>query len=196
MEEQTLNRHQKNRLRTRRKLEQAVFDLLLEKGYEAITIQDIVDRADLGRGTFYIHFHDKEEVLWSLIERGLTERDLLAHEAAVADPSKATLRAAFSNMFHHLEENRDLFRIMLGEKGTSQVTLNVQDWMANDFEREISLAFAKSAPEGLELKVTAQIMTGAIARLAIWWLENPDEGTAEEIAELGYRTLTSGFDWA
>ena len=43
----------------------------MEKGYEAVTIQDITDRADLGRGTFYIHFKDKEEAIWSAIEDGL-----------------------------------------------------------------------------------------------------------------------------
>jgi len=195
MKEDMLNRHERNRLRTRKKLEQAVFELVLEKDYAAITIQDIVDRADVGRGTFYLHFCDKEEVLWSLIKRGLEERDLLAHEAAAVDPSKANLRTGFSNIFRHVDENRDLFRIMLGEKGTSRVTMNVQDWIANDFEREISLALAQDSPQGLALTVAAQILTGSITRLAIWWLENPDAATPEEVATLGYEMLKNGLGW-
>lgn len=78
-------------------------------------------------------------------------------------------------------------RIMLGEKGTSRVTMNVQDRMVNDFEGEISFILDKSTSEGLALKVTAQILTSTIARLATWWLEHPDEGTASRLQIWGIR---------
>jgi hypothetical protein len=76
---------------------------------------------------------------------------------------------------------------MLGEKGTSRVTMNVQDRMVNDSEGEISLILDKSTSERLALKVTAQILTGAITRLATWWLEHPDEGTARRLQIWGIR---------
>ncbi|MCJ7529956.1 MAG: TetR/AcrR family transcriptional regulator, partial [Anaerolineales bacterium] len=55
-------RHERRRLQTRKLLIQTTLQLVLEKGYDAISIQDITERADLGRGTFYLHFKDKEEV--------------------------------------------------------------------------------------------------------------------------------------
>ena len=58
-----LSRHERRRLQTRRLLMQTTLQLVLEKGFGGVSIQDITDRADLGRGTFYIHFKDKDEVV-------------------------------------------------------------------------------------------------------------------------------------
>lgn len=49
--------------RTRKLLHSAFLELVIEKGYDKITIQDILDRADVGRSTFYVHFRDKEALL-------------------------------------------------------------------------------------------------------------------------------------
>jgi AcrR family transcriptional regulator len=51
--------------RTRKLLQEALMTLILEKGYEAMTIQDIIDRANVGRATFYNHFLDKQDLLVS-----------------------------------------------------------------------------------------------------------------------------------
>jgi len=58
---------------------QSTLQLVLEKGYEAVSIQDITDRADLGRGTFYIHFKDKEEVVWNAFRELFLELEQQAH---------------------------------------------------------------------------------------------------------------------
>ena len=49
--------------RSRRALKEALTDLILERGYEAVTVQDVIDRADVGRSTFYAHFLDKDDLL-------------------------------------------------------------------------------------------------------------------------------------
>ena len=54
--------------RTRTLLTRALMELIVEKGYQAITVQDIIDRANLGRSTFYAHFLDKEDLLMSGLE--------------------------------------------------------------------------------------------------------------------------------
>src|SRR5215471_19459582 len=51
--------------RTRRLLHKALMSCILEKKYESITVQEILDRADVGRSTFYTHFRDKDELLVS-----------------------------------------------------------------------------------------------------------------------------------
>jgi AcrR family transcriptional regulator len=59
----------RRKARTRQLLRDALMALIVEKGYEAISIQDIVDRANVARPTFYLHFKDKEELLFtSLVE--------------------------------------------------------------------------------------------------------------------------------
>jgi AcrR family transcriptional regulator len=195
MPDEKISRHQRNRLRTRKQLENAVYDLLHEKGYDDITIQDIVDTADLGRGTFYLHFKDKEEAVWSLIEHGLRDTDLLAHTAFEQDPSSVTFETALQNMFHHVEQNKLLFQIMLGSKGNATITQRVQDWLAKDLIQEAEMLDSAQIIPGVPIEIAAQLITGAITRMAIWWLENPNSYSPEEMANLTYLALINGVDW-
>lgn len=61
-------RGQKRVAKTRRKLKEAALDVFSEKGVEAATVEDITDKADLGKGTLYRHFADKDEMVFTLIE--------------------------------------------------------------------------------------------------------------------------------
>src|SRR4029079_15081989 len=53
--------------RSRRALKEALTDLILEQGYESVTVQDVMDRADVGRSTFYAHFLDKDDLLMAIL---------------------------------------------------------------------------------------------------------------------------------
>src|SRR5690349_21251623 len=66
--------------RTRRLLHEALLSLIHEKRYEVITVQEILDRADIGRSTFYMHFKDKDELLFS----GLENVNILVKSAQAA----------------------------------------------------------------------------------------------------------------
>src|SRR5262245_33908579 len=66
-------------VRTRRNLGDALVALILKKGYEAITVQEIIDAADVGRSTFYMHYTGKEDLLRASFE---TLRAVLAAAAA------------------------------------------------------------------------------------------------------------------
>ncbi|MEM7348052.1 MAG: TetR/AcrR family transcriptional regulator [Chloroflexota bacterium] len=59
--------------RTRLALHQAIIELMQEKQYETITIQDIIDRANVGRSTFYAHYQDKEDLVNSNVTSILDE---------------------------------------------------------------------------------------------------------------------------
>jgi len=189
------SRHQRNRLRTRGQIQSAIYQLLQEKSYTEMSIQDIVDQADVGRGTFYLHFKDKDEAVWSLIEKGLKETDFLAHQAFEQDPSTVTFEKAIQNIFHHVEQNKRFYEIMLGDKGNAAIALRVQDWLAKDIEKEASILNIPALITGVPLPVAAQYMSGAITRLAIWWLMTPNQYGAVEMAEFTYRTFTYGVHW-
>jgi AcrR family transcriptional regulator len=76
--------------RTQRLLREALVALIREKGFEALSVQEIIDRANVGRATFYAHFDNKEDLLASGFDElraSLKERqkDALAHGAASSD---------------------------------------------------------------------------------------------------------------
>ena len=53
--------------KTRKALKEALTDLILERGYEAVTVQEVISRADVGRSTFYAHFVDKDALLMAIL---------------------------------------------------------------------------------------------------------------------------------
>ena len=183
-----ISRHQKRRERTRNQLIHSALELVLESGYDTLTIQNITDRADLGRGTFYIHFRDKEEIVWQIIKDGLDEADRKAREN-VGDILPPTPEyVGYLNMFRHAEQNKDLYRIMLGSKGSAMLTARVNNYLAEDLEGEIK-RYGLYPDSHIPPKIIAQITTGAIIRLITWWLDHPDEHEPEELAKMLYDML-------
>jgi AcrR family transcriptional regulator len=184
-----LSRHARRRLQTRQRLIRATLQLVLEKGYEAISIQDITDRADLGRGTFYIHFKDKEEVVWSAIQEIFQELEQKAH-AQLDRRMPQVEYFGLLNIFRHAQANRDLYRVVFSQQGSAILTARAQDFLTKAFLVDI-----RAAPEPPEInfhipeEIEAQILTGVISRLLFWWLENPDRYTPEQMAAMTYEAL-------
>ena len=101
--------------RTRKLLHSAFLELVVEKGYDKITIQDILDRADVGRSTFYVHFRDKE----ALLSASFDDMRHQLEEALTAIPvSKAvdvTLPATL--LFEHAQRHQQIYRALCGRHG-------------------------------------------------------------------------------
>jgi AcrR family transcriptional regulator len=184
-----LSRHARRRLQTRNLLIQTTLQLVLEKGFDAISIQDITERADLGRGTFYLHFKDKEEVVWTMFQDMFKEMEQEAHKQLNRNLPQVEYFGLL-NIFHHAEKNRDLYRVMFGGQGSALLTARVQDFLAKTFLYDI-----RNAPEysddnfNLPEEFEAQMLTGMISRLLFWWLETPNKYTAGQMAAMTYKAL-------
>jgi AcrR family transcriptional regulator len=184
------SRHERRRRQTRKQLIEAAVQLVLEKGYEAVTIQDITDRADLGRGTFYIHFKDKEEAVWSAIEDGLRVTEEDAHRQFPGGMPPQPEYYAYRNIFRHAEQNKDLYKVMLGGQGSGVMTARVQNHLAAELTRDLS-----NLPSDVFLEfhipdvILAQVITGAVIQLVRWWLDTPNKYSVEDMAGLLYTAL-------
>jgi AcrR family transcriptional regulator len=184
-----LSRHTRRRLQTRQRLIQTTLQLVLERGYNAISIQDITDQADLGRGTFYIHFRDKQEVVWTAFQEMFQAMEQEAHKQLDRRMPQVEYFGLL-NIFRHAQSNCDLYRVMFGGQGSAILTARVQDFMAKAFLVDIRLA-----PEPPEInfnipeEIEAQILTGVISRLLFWWLETPNSYSPEQMAAMTYEAL-------
>lgn len=181
MDENEKNRHARRRLRTIASLKQSALELLLEKGYDAVSIQDITDRADLGRGTFYIYFHSKEDIVWKIIEEGFKRTTEEAVRHAGGKMPERPEYFSYVNIFKHARQNRDLYRIMLGGQGSSLLTRKVQDYLVDDFIGDMQ-KYGLYNNRDLPKEVFARILTGALFSLLIWWLETPTDYSPEQMA--------------
>lgn len=102
-------------------LRNALIQLLEEKDLNSITVQDITDKAELTRGTFYLHYQDKQHFILKSIDEMLnefieqvkpTEED---NKIQILDEDNPPL--AFLRIFEFISENHDFFRVMLGDRG-------------------------------------------------------------------------------
>src|SRR5438093_4059248 len=108
--------------RTREVLHQALISLMIEKGYEVITVQDIIDRANVGRSTFYAHYVGKQDLLLSGLKN--LSKHLLAHQRA-ALAAKGNFRErgfGFSlPLFEHVDSKRNLYHAIVGRQSGTVV---------------------------------------------------------------------------
>jgi AcrR family transcriptional regulator len=169
---------------------QATIDLVLSKGYAAITIQEITDQADLGYGTFYLHFKDKEDIVWSAIEEGVkaTQSQVAQQFASIIPPQIEYY--GYLNIFQHVAANQQLYRVMLGSKGSSLLTHRIQELLAADIHQHLQSGSADFLTDfDLPAEVIAQVLTGAITRTVLWWVEAPNSFTPEQMAGMLYKAL-------
>src|SRR5258707_1360173 len=113
--------------RTRAMLQQAHLSLILEKGYEATTVEDICDAANVGRSTFYAHYTSKDDLRRSGLEH-LRKQLVDRQKEALATPGDIKDRSlGFSlTMFEHAKDHIDLYRALIGGRGGGNALGNVR----------------------------------------------------------------------
>lgn len=100
--------------RTTKYLRDAFIDLLEEKDLDMISIKDITDRAELTRGTFYLHYDDKYDFLSKIINETLEDliKNVKSNQTSEDNP-----KISFINLFEYIAQNHNFFRVMLSDKG-------------------------------------------------------------------------------
>jgi AcrR family transcriptional regulator len=162
--------------RTRRMVGEAFVALLQEQRYDTITVQEIIDRANVGRSTFYAHYLDKEDLLQSEIA-GLVER-LSAHMDAAAGgarllPSLALLR--------HLQERQDLYRALARGRAIDPALRALRDELSRRVETRLAALLPAGVTPAPPLPVVAQHVAGALLAIFGWWLDRGLPEPAEQI---------------
>lgn len=177
--------------RTIRVLREALMALMMENGYEAITVQDIIDRADVGRSTFYAHFYDKEQLLINNIEdlkqqlRQDCSMQRLQHQDSL-------FRFSFSfGMLQHVEQNVRLYQATVGKNNGTIVLFHFKQMINELADSEIS---ARYLFENLPKKVVLRFIVDTFFVLLQWWVEQYPLQTAEEIDEQFHRLVFNGIN--
>lgn len=173
--------------RTRRQLRNALMALILEHGYNAVTIEDITERADLGRTTFYLHFRDKEELLLESLEEIAEDLRVQVEQTAnIKLDAGGRWENPVAVVFRHVDENRDLYRIILKGEGSSKAASRIRDIIEEAavefFTRHLS-GFVSAQPE-LPKGLAAGYYASAMLGFVTWWLEKELPLGGDEAADL------------
>ncbi len=165
--------------RTRKLLQDALMALILEKGYEAVTVQDIIDRANVGRSTFYAHFLDKQALLLSGLEQ---LRVFLAQQQppAVAAPGAPRLHFSLA-MFEHACGYRPVYRALVGTQSGAVVRRHIQQMLTDLVCDELAALAPRDAAAPISHEIVVQYTVSAFMGLLSWWADHEPPGTAAQM---------------
>lgn len=172
--------------RTRKLLLDALMDLILEKGYESITVQDIIDRANVGRSTFYAHFPDKQQLLLSAVE----EHEFLFDQQRVAQTGPGERMLSFSlPICQHAAENQRIFQVMFGKQSWAVLQEHVLRTLAGVVRRELTALVPRNGATTVPPEAVVQYTVSSFMALLLWWLEQKTPCSPEEM-DRTFRALT------
>lgn len=167
-------------------IKKALIELMSEKSLDDITIQDISDRANVSRGTIYLHYLDKYDLLDKLIEEQIEKMGEICEATSTAEYKDANLP-----WFEYLEKNYFFFSTMLASKGAPSFRSKFQNFLIIEFKDEIDITNEKN--QGLQDDILLQFIVTSYVGIVEWWIKNempkPPEVMAEQVGILLDRNL-------
>jgi AcrR family transcriptional regulator len=161
--------------KTRQLIMNAFIGLLAEKGFEKMTINDIAERANINRGTVYLHYTDKFDVLDKCVEMHV-ER-LLNH----CDNSDTNLNpGAFQSIFEYVEKNFATYHLLMSNKGVGFFRDRLYAAIAQTVTEVVCIRPANNA---FSNGVTVHFLTSGFIGAVEWWINNSMPCSVREITE-------------
>ncbi len=175
--------------RTRERLQKALIELIGERGYDIITIQDIVDRADVGRTTFYLHYSSKDELFMSCHQAIVTQfhsGPLYLHPRSREELLSPQAPAEMTATYRHFKDAWGRLDPIFQSKDGALILRQIRDASARTIEANLRAAFAE-ADSAIPFEVLANYLAGAQLALMQWWLEKRRPHTPETLAHAIHR---------
>jgi AcrR family transcriptional regulator len=176
--------------RTHRLVNSAMMELLFEKHYETITVQEILDRAGIGRSTFYTHYFDKEDVLTSIAEQML---ETFGQQFSQRNGGQGILPAL--ELFEHVQQNHQYFQALLRGHAREVVWEAAQTALSRTIEQALTTTSAKKRPPSIPVAVISQYLAGSFLHLLKWWLRAEMPYTPEHMENIFQQLALPGV-WA
>jgi AcrR family transcriptional regulator len=183
--------------RTRRSLSGVLIQLIQEKHYDAITVQDVIDRADVGRSTFYAHYRDKEDLLRSNWEKVL---DGFAHQIRWENVSEGRVVPVLE-LFSHVREFQSFCKGLTRSRKMESILKTGTSYLTMSIEQSLSSLLIDKPQPPVSAAILSNHLASTIFSLLNWWLDHnmpcPPEHMDEVFHKLvmpGVRAALAGLD--
>jgi len=174
--------------RTRNALGDALIALMQERRFDDIKVQDILDRAQIGRSTFYAHYRDKDDLFLSDAEDFLEMMSNLLLRQKEASNRIVPVR----ELLAHFAEMRPLLSALYeADKMRDFVELG-HGYFARAIDRRLADLPETRDIDPKQRVAMSQGFAGAFLSLATWWVTQPSPSTPEEMDEMFHRMVWSG----
>lgn len=175
--------------RTKKLLTEAFIELLSEKKLNEITVKELCDKADINRGTFYLHYQD----IYAL--KQTIEMDLYAELVNLIQPFSNVKDLdpyqLFYNMFTYTKKNEALFRSFLGPNGDISFLTNLKTLFKEYYLS--ALLHGRTLDYTMNLEYAYDFISSGFTGLVISWLESEQPYSIEEMAKLTSRMVFDGL---
>ena len=164
--------------KTQKLLKDALISLIIEKGFESVTIQEILDRANVGRSTFYLHFENKQELLHSCFE----EFHELYNKYNLGSSFESFASSDFIlNLFRLVERNQTLCKALLRQDDMTFFN-PIHRFIFTYFESSIQKIIIYKRQSSLHSEMLTHYITSALFGTLRWWVYNDIPYSAEEMS--------------
>jgi AcrR family transcriptional regulator len=171
--------------RTRHLLSAALVELIREKEYNAITVSDIIDRANVGRSTFYAHYRHKDDLFVGELDRviELLSQRVPGQEEIPFFPSLG--------LFRHVGEEFELYKALVWTPGIDLLIKHMQ----KSLTQRIVQGLEKSGRDyEIPVPILSNFIAGSFLTLLKWWLENKMIYPPEEMDKIFKRLSMPGVE--
>jgi AcrR family transcriptional regulator len=174
-------------LRTRDRLGDALIALMQEKSFDEITVQDVLDRAGVGRSTFYVHYSDKNDLFLSDVE------DFLENVSTALKRQGATTKRLLpvQEFFTHVGESRELYLAMVKSGKIHDLRALGEGLFARSIEERLQAAGIEIEP--MQRSAQAHALAGSFFSLLDWWMDKGMKADPKEMDEVFHRMAWSGL---
>ena len=162
--------------RTRRALRDALLSLLVEKGWDELSVQDICARADIGRSTFYLHFPSKEELLIGSLD---DLRNTLKSACASTDTNAKVVQplAFLRGLLDHIHEQQRLCRSVFGRRSAHAIQVRFREMVTKLIAESLTMV----SPAGWKRDAATSYLAGALVDLLSWWIDGRPMRSIDEV---------------
>ena len=181
-------KHDRRTRRTRQLLRDAFVALLKEKRYEDVSVQDIIERADVARSTFYVHYVDKEDLLvgkWGVFASNLgVHADGLKHEENKGHSLLSTL-----GWFQHIKAQGDLLKIIAKDPAMDLAMKTLHGILLEDMQMRIQSHLPENEKASIPPSLAVEYLAGSLMTLLKWWVKQGMSYPPERMDEI-FQQLT------
>jgi AcrR family transcriptional regulator len=174
--------------RTRERLGDALIALIQEKPLDSITVQEVLDRADVGRSTFYVHYRDKDDLLLSDFDAFLEAMSTLLIRSGDRSDRLAPVR----ELFAHVADARRLYTALVASNRMHDFLDLGREHFARAIDRRLAELPRSRGLAGETRAATAYALAGALVSLMVWWIDHGSVASPEQMDDRFHQLAWAG----
>ncbi|GAB0168452.1 TetR/AcrR family transcriptional regulator [Lysinibacillus sp. CTST325] len=182
-------------IRTKNEIKHAFFSLLSEKNFEAITVRDITERANINRGTFYLHYVDKYNLLEQYENEIFEKFNAILDETTILvidiNQFKQERLPVMTQILHVFYEEADSLKLILGPNGDPFFYEKMRQFFVRYFNAYLGNRTDKSKWK-FPIELTLAYNSNAILGVITYWLQHDTQQSPEEVATMLIETILKG----